>query len=272
MNRLHPTSLMMIGLLISGFFIPSPALAQEAGSKLHLSPGFSLEYFSRTISWDPDPKTKEDQYTSRLKALTGIFELGYELRKGSTVSLLAGYSLSDFNGLVFRQVPFSIDYEAGNIGGFLLGAEVHQGLIASGYFEMEALAQFVFYFGTTKNFEVTTLNTDGTLDAKPDYWMRAQIGPAFSYRGFEYFSPFLSVTFNKLWGKFSMTETIGDLTGTEEKKLSAKSVVGVSLGTVFETSSNFSLRAEGTLFPFHKGTGQGWGFDFGGSLKAVISF
>lgn len=272
MTRLGRMSLIILCLGVTILIVPSGAMSQETGARPRWLPGFGLEYFSRTISWDPDPDTHEDRYTSKLKALTGQFELGYEIRPGSTVSLLLGYSLSDWSGLIFRQVPFSLDYEAGGIGGFMGGAEIRQDLISFGYFEIKALAQFVMYFGMTKTYELTDLNTAGTVDARPDYWMRAQIGPVFSYRGFEYFSPFLSVSFNKLWGKFTMTETIGDLAGTEEKKISGKGVVGVALGTTFESSPNFRLTAEGTLIPFSKGANQGWGFDFGGSLKAVISF
>jgi hypothetical protein len=237
-----------------------------------MAPGLSFEYFSRTVSWDPDPTTNEDRYSSRLQSLLGLLHLDYEIRKGSLVGVLFGYSLTDFEGLVFRQIPFSVRYPAGRIGGFLVGADLGQNLITSGYFEMKAMAQFVIYFGSTKKLEVTTLNVDGTLDAKPDDWMRAQIGPVLSYRGFEYFSPFLSVTYDKLWGKFTVTETIGDLTGSEEKKVSSKSTVGISLGTMFEASPKFSLKAEATVMPYKKGANQGWGLDYGGSLRATISF
>jgi hypothetical protein len=237
-----------------------------------MAPGLSLEYFSRTISWDPDPATNEDRYSSPMNSLLGLLHLDYEIQKGSLVGVLFGYSLTDFNGLVFRQLPFSVDYQAGGIGGFLVGADIDQNLITSGNFEMKAIAQFVIYLGSTKNLQVTTLNAEGKLDAKPDDWMRAQIGPVFSYRGFEDFSPFLSVTYNKVWGKFTMTETIGDLKGSEEKKISSKSIVGVSLGTKYEASPKFSLKAEATLMPYKKGANQGWGLDYGGSLQATFSF
>jgi hypothetical protein len=263
---------MLLCLGAAFLLIIRPAFSQEAVPKIRMSPGLSFEYFSRTVSWDPDPTTKEDKYSSRLRSLLGLLHLDYEIQKGSLVGVLFGYSLTNFNGLVFRQIPFSVDYQAGGIGGFLVGADIDQNLFTSGYFEMKGMAQFVIYLGSTKNLQVTTLNTEGKLDAKPDDWMRAQIGPVLSYRGFEDLSPFLSVTYNKLWGKFTMTETIGDLKGSEEKKISSKSIVGISLGTKYESSPNFSLRVEAILLPFKKGTNQGWGFDYGGSLQASFSF
>jgi hypothetical protein len=272
MNRFRNLWLMFLGLGAASLLIVSSGLSQEAAPKMRMVPGLSFEYFSRTLGWDPDPTTSEDRYSSPIRSLLGLLHLDYEIQKGSLVGVLFGYSLTNFNGLVFRQIPFSIDYQAGSIGGFLVGAEIDQKFITSGYFEMKAMAQFVIYLGSTKNLQVTTLNTDGKLNAKPDDWMRAQIGPVFSYLGFEDFSPFLSVTYNKLWGKFTMTETIGDLKGSEEKKISAKSMVGISLGTRYESSPNFSLRAEGTLLPFKKGINKGWGFDYGGSLYATFSF
>jgi hypothetical protein len=272
MNRFRWIYPKLLCLGTAFLLIIRPAFSQEAAPKMRMAPGFSFEYFSRTVSWDPDPATNEDRYSSPIRSLLGLLHLDYEIQKGSLVGVLFGYSLTNFNGLVFRQIPFSVDYQAGGIGGFLVGADIDQNLITSGYFEMKAIAQFVIYLGSTKNLQVTTLNADGKLDAKPDDWMRAQIGPVFSYRGFEDFSPFLSVTYNKLWGKFTMTETIGDLKGSEEKKISSKSIVGVSLGTKYESSPNFSLRAEGTLLPYKKGTNQGWGLDYGGSLQATFSF
>jgi hypothetical protein len=272
MNRFRSIFPMLLCLGVASLLIVSPALSQEAGPKMRLAPGLSFEYFSRTVSWDPDPATNEDRYSSPMRSLLGLLHLDCKIQKGSQVGVLLGYGLSNFNGLVFRQLPFSIDYQAGNIGGFLVGADIDQNLITSGYFEMKAVAQFVIYLGSTKSFQVTTLNADGKLDAKPDDWMRVQIGPVFSYIGFEDFSPFLSVSYNKLWGKVTMAETIGDLKGSEEMKISSKSIVGISLGTRYEPSPSFSLRAEGTLLPFKKGANQGWGFDYGGSLHAVFSF
>jgi hypothetical protein len=263
----------MLLCLGAAFFLVVPsALSQEAVPKMRMVPGLSFEYFSRTVGWDPDPTTQKDRYSSQVRSLVGLLHLDFEIQKGSLFGVLFGYSLTNFNGLIFRQIPFSVDYQAGSIGGFLVGADIGQNLISAGYFEMKAMAQFVIYLGSIKNLQVTTLNADGKLEAKPDHWMRAQIGPVFSYRGFENFSPFLSVTYNKLWGKVSMTETVGDLKGAEEKKISSKSVVGISVGTKYESSPIFSLRAEGTFLPFKKGTSQGWGLDFGGSLCAAFSF
>ncbi len=272
MNRIRCNGLILLCLGAAVLLFNAPAFSQDARPALRMNSGFSFEYFSRTVDWDVDASINDSRSESPMKVLLGLLHLDYEIQKGTLVGVLVGYGLTDLNGLIFRQLPFSIDYQAGNIGGFLTGAEIDQHLFASDYFEMKALAQFVIYFGSTKNLQVTSLNIEGHLKAKPDDWMRVQIGPVFSYRGFEYFSPFLSLSYNKLWGKFTMAETIGDLKGSEEKKITSKNAFSISLGTLFEASPSFSLKAEGAIMPYHKGSGQGWGFDYGGRLKAIFVF
>jgi hypothetical protein len=271
MQRQRPSLVLGVALLGLALAAPDPLRSQEEGISLRFKPAFHFEYFSRTIGWDADPISGEDLYSSKLQMPLGLFSLGIEFQEGFSIGLLAGYGFSNFNGLVFRQLPFSIDYEADSIGAFLIGAEINKTMLSSGFFEMGAVVRYVLYLGSTKNFTIDQLNENGTFDVKGT-WMRLQAGPIFYYRGYENLSPFLSVTFDKLWGTFTMNETIKDLIGSEKKKISGKGIFGISLGTIFEPSAYLSLKVEGTIIPFYKGSGLGWGVDYGASLRAALSF
>ena len=246
--------------------VPAGLRAQnDVPAGLHLKPGFNFEYLSRTLSWD------NDTHMSTVILPTGYFSVDYEVARGFTFGVLAGYTLSNFDGLVFRQLPFSLDYEAGAINGFVLGAQMQKSLVTSGFWEITADAQFLASLGSTQTFTIDQLNTSGSFNAKGT-WMHLQVGPTVIYRGFELFSPFIGAAFDKLWGTFTVNETIGNLTGTEAKSVSGKGAVAVTLGTFYEPSPNFSLKLAGTLIPYGKGTGQGMGIDLGGTIRAVFSF
>jgi hypothetical protein len=246
--------------------VPAGLRAQnDAPAGVHMKPGFNFEYLSRTLIWD------NDAYTSTLIMPTGYFSLDFEIVRGFTFGVLAGYTLSNFDGLVFRQLPFSLDYEAGANNGFVLGAQLQKSLATSGFWEITAEAQFLASLGSTQTFTIGQLNTSGTFDAKGT-WMHVQVGPTVIYRGFELFSPYVGVAYDKLWGAFTINETIGNLTGSEAKSIAGKGAVAVTLGTIYEPSPNFSLKVAGTLIPHSKATGQGLALDLGGTVRAVFSF
>jgi hypothetical protein len=256
--------LFLLGALL---FAPTLIRAQEQDVVFHpgLKMGFHVEVLSRTLVWD------EGVRSSRIIAPLAAFSVAYRIRPGLSLGVLAGYSLPDWNGLVFRGLPFSIDYEAGSIGGFLLGAEIEASLFKTGYWELTASAQFSASLGRTITLPIGGLAVAGELDAQGT-WMRIQAGPALTYRGLELFSPFFSLSFDHFWGRFNMTETVEDLIGTERKTVSGAGNIAASFGTYFEPSPLFSLKIAGTLIPFKKIGSGGLGLDFGGSLRAVLSF
>ncbi|MGD0782168.1 MAG: hypothetical protein ABSA30_04820, partial [Candidatus Aminicenantales bacterium] len=229
-------------------FVPAGLRAQnDVPAGLHLKPGFNFEYLSRTLSWD------NDTHMSTVILPTGYFSVDYEVARGFTFGVLAGYTLSNFDGLVFRQLPFSLDYEAGAINGFVLGAQMQKSLFSSGFWEITADAQFLASLGSTQTFTIDQLNTSGSFNAKGT-WMHLQVGPTVIYRGFELFSPFIGVAYDRFWGTFTVNETIGDLAGTEAKSVSGKGAAALTLGTIYEPSPNFSLKVSGTAIPYNKGT------------------
>lgn len=258
-----PTVLCFVVLGVA-LFRPAPIQAQEPGQSIHIKSSLGVEYFSRTIVWD------EGLYSSKLKAAIGVLRAELELQKGFTIGAFAGYTLSNFNGLVFRQLPFSIDYEAGNIGGLLWGADVDTILFVVGDYEIGATAQFAMSLRSTAEFEILSLNQKGDLVAKRK-WNRVLGGPVIRYTGYEDFTPFLSIAYNRLWGTFALSETIVDLEGTEEKTITGKGIVGITVGTVYEPSALFKLKAEVTALPYTK-IGGGLDVDYGASVKVVVFF
>jgi hypothetical protein len=246
--------------------LAGPASAQdyEQRTGIRFRPGLEAEYLSRTVVWD------EKTQSSKLNAGLALFSFEIEFQPGFSFGLLGGYSLSDWSGIVFRNVPFSIDYEAGSIGGFLVGAQVDKTILTAGFFEMSVTAQYLAHFGSKKAFAFEQLNEPGDVDVQGS-WMRVVAGPVFTYRGFESFSPFLTLTFNKIWGKFTLNQEVQDLFGSEEKTLDGRGFLGISAGTVYAPSPFFSLRLKGALYPYGKLDG-GLALDFGATLRAVFSF
>ncbi len=256
----------VLGFVLLGvaLFRPAPVQAQEPGPSRYLKSSLGVEYFSRTIVWD------EDLYSSKLKAAIGVLRAEFEFQKGFTIGAFAGYTLSNFNGLVFRQLPFSIDYEAGNIGGVLWGADLDIILFGVGDYEIGAAAQFVMSLRSSADFEILNLNQKGDLVAKRN-WNRALGGPVIRYTGYENFTPFLWLAYNRLWGTFTLSESIVELEGTEEKTIAGKGIIGITVGTIYEPSPKFKLKAEVTALPYNK-IGGGLDIDYGATVKAIVFF
>lgn len=244
--------------ILASLLVASPSSGEE-GLKFAIKPGVGIEYFSRTLHWD------EDSQTSKLTSFLTVLNAEREIQEGFSLTGLLGYSSSNFNGLVFRQLPFSIDFQAGGIGGILFGIEGAKRIVSFDTFEIGGLAQFVIYLGMEKEWPVPGLSVEGKVSGKAS-WMRAVFGPTLTYKGFDNFSPFVSVSFNKLWGKFKMNQVIQTLDGEEEKKVYGESLFGLSAGAMYDVSDRFSLKGEASLLP-HKN-----GVDAGISIKALYSF
>lgn len=96
--------------------------------------------------------------------------------------------------------------------------------------------------------------------------MRASAGPYIKFTGLESFSPYLSVCYNNLKGRFELTQTIQTLEGTEEKELQSKSLVDITLGSILTLSDYFFLKGEVHILPYKDG------MDLGFVVIAAFSF
>lgn len=222
--------------------------------------GLGFEYFSRKIAWD-------EKYSSELKPILLTFNLELEPRNGLIINTILGYSFSNYLGLIFRELPFSLEIgeETKIIRGYLFGAEIKKDLISSENLEIEGLGQIFYYFGSKQEWEVKGLAESGTAQGRPKWW-RVSIGPVFTYKRFASIYPYLYLNLNKLWGTFKVKEKVGDLEGTENQKISSKSLFSTALGFIYELTSTLSIKGEANFLPYKNGT------DLGVMIKVMYSF
>jgi hypothetical protein len=218
---------------------------------LKIKPGAHFEYFSRMMTWD------DDQHTSELKSYIFALNIEFEINEGFSISALAGYTLSNYDSLVFRQLPFSVELDVGDVGGYIIGAEARKSLLNTDAIEFGLYGQFLYHIGKEKKWDIPGLSVSGTLTGKPT-WMRAAVGPYFSLTNLGAFAPYLSVRYNKLWGKFEIKQAIQTLKGTEEKDLQSKSVIDVTLGSILTLTDNFFFKGEVHILPHSDGMDLGF--------------
>lgn len=246
------TCFLFLSVLLSLTLISvSPAFAQDQNlfNAVSISPGIGFEYFTRTINWD-------DEYTSKLKYRFITLDTEVELQSGFLIRAVLGYSSSNYDALTFRELPVSLELDVGYIKGYILGANIKKNLVQSEELRIDASGEFFYCIGRKKESEITDLVVEGSAEGRPT-WMRVSLGPVFTYTGFESISPFLYLSFNKLWGKFHMEETIEDLTGTENQKIFGESSVCVGLGFTFKLAESLSLKPEVNFFPYKDGVDSG---------------
>jgi hypothetical protein len=260
-----------VSLALAFLLITSSSYAQlqEEGWRMTFRPTIGFEYFQRSMNlftYDTEEKKWiEDDTGTELKAYFITFSLGLELQEGFSLTPILGYCVSDHGAITYRRLPFSVELDVGGLSGILFGLETEKRLLTYGNIDIIVFGQFLYYSGNKKEWDIPGLDVGGTIEGKP-YWLRGAIGPAFAYRGYESFSPYLRVSYNRLWGKFKLEQKIEDLEKDEEKKLIGKSQINISLGAVYELTDAFQVQGEVGLMPHRDGV------DFGLMLKAVYFF
>jgi hypothetical protein len=244
--RCRPRAWLGIAALAFALTGVRPLAGQDEGISIRVLPGLGVEYFSRTLAWDADTST------SPLKASLASARVEMTVTNAARLGVFGGYGDSNFNGLVFRGLPFSVDYEAGSTGSFFAGADLDAGLFPLGDFKIGVTVQYLWVFPHETNHALPSLNQTGTVEAKAT-WRRIIAGPIIRYMGYESFVPFVALTYDHLWGTFTLSETVQDLSGTEEKQIQGKGSVGISLGTAFEPTPAFRLNFELNALPLLEG-------------------
>jgi hypothetical protein len=222
-------------------------------------PGLGAEYLNITIGWD------EGAFTSKLKTYLFCLNTEFEIMDGTSFNIILGYSLSDFNGIIFRQLPFSIEVGVGNIEGFLFGVEGDQRILYLSQYEIVLHGKFVYYYGFKNEWAVPTLNVEGKVFGSPS-WMLGQIGPTVRYEGLNFVVPYVRFLYSQIWGRFNMDQEIQDLSGTESKKINGLSHFTLSAGVEYELLNNLSINGEITFMPFNGGV------DWGGMVLLRYAF
>jgi len=222
-----------------------PAL-QASENESAFRTGISYDRLSRTVTWDgatQQSKVSADSFTARETIL---------IKPGLAVEIIAGLSLSNFNGLVFRDLPVSLDYEAGATTGLLLGCGIRARLLGTDDFEIEGVGRFVYSLGFKKTWPLQGFAVEGNVQGCQD-WLVASLGPRISYRFFGSFVPYVTISASFFSGSFAMDQTLGDLTGHETQKLKSKSLLEVALGADYLVGKRWTLRAEAGFLPYSGG-------------------
>ena len=229
----------------------------SSGPRIKL--GAHFEYFQRKTTWD------DKQHTSDIKSTLFALNAEFEIDDGFAVSAIVGYTLTNYDSLVFRQLPYSVELNVGNIGGYILGAGIRKSLIYANNLEVGLQGQFLYQMGIEKTWDLPMLSVSGSVTGKP-IWMRVCAGPYLKFTGLASFSPYLAVYYNNMWGKFKMEQTIQSLEGMEEKEIRAKSLIDITLGSILALSHNFTIKGELHLLPYDKG------MDLGAVAVAAFAF
>ncbi len=208
---------------------------------IKFKPGIGFEYLNRTLDWGDDNTSKLNSYLFTLNA-------EIEIQDRISLSAIAGYSLSSFDKLLFKQLPFSIELDTGNIGGYLFGSELNFKIYNFNDFEIKARGQFIYYIATKKEWAIPGLSVSGNVTGKPNWW-RIIAGPQITYTGFDYFYPYIFISYSDLRGTYSMEQSIEDLSGKEDKKIVSLGNICAAIGTYYELTDYLNIKAEILIIP-----------------------
>ncbi len=222
------------------------AIAGAAESPPRFNTGLGFEFISRTISWDKGAQT------DRLRSLLVTVREDIALSPGLSLGLSAGLSLANPSGLVFRELPISLDYEAGSMPALAAGASLRGRLASLGDFEIDGEARVVSSLGFAKKSPLEGFAVEGSSTAKAT-WIQASAGPRISYLIFGRFVPYVAVSGTWMGTRFRMDEVLADLAGSATLSGRSKSYVEVAFGTDWRISNRISVQACAGFLPYPGG-------------------
>jgi len=229
--------------------------SRNSGKSVKIKTGLDFEYFSMTVD------LKEDEAAADMTLYLFKANCEFEFQGGLFLTATLGYAVNNFKSMIFRGLPISVELDVGGVSGYLFGGSLRKTVALLGDFEIEGQGDFVYNYGTEKSWAVPGLRVSGEVTGKPT-WMRIIAGPRIIYGGFENFNPYVSLNFYKFWGTFTMDQTIEDLTGQEEKKMSGKNFVNAVLGTDFNISESLCLKGQLEWLPHSDGSDLGFMIGF----------
>ena len=226
-------------------------LITTSGKSVIIKPGLDFEYFSMIMDLK-DEDASADMSLYLIKA-----NCEFEFQNGLFLTATLGYAVNNFKSMIFRDLPISVELDVEGVGGYLFGGSLRKTLAYFNDFEIEGQGDFVYNYGTEKSWPVPGLSVSGEVTGKPT-WMRIVAGPKIIYGGFENIYPYAALNFYKLWGTFTMDQTIEDLTGKEEKSMSGKNFINAVLGTDIIASEFLHLRGQLEILPHSDGSNFGF--------------
>jgi hypothetical protein len=243
-RRHHPRFVVPLLILVASVLAGPLQVRAEEKSGFALGAGF--DRLSRTISWDGGDNL------SKLKSNLFTLQGNFRFSEGFGLSLKAGLSLPSFNGLVFRDLPVSIEYGAGPAEALALGAEIWGVLLRTGEIEIEGIARTVSSIGLTKTWPLEGFAVDGEIRGRQT-WFEAVAGARITSTFFGRLRPYLLIAGDFLRGSFKVDEALEDLVGSETKKIKGKSAIFTAFGASFEISPRLTVVAEAALLPYPGG-------------------
>jgi len=196
----------------------------------------------RTVRWDKGPDE------SVLKTSTLGLAADMTFARGFGLSLFAGLGSADADGTVFRALPISLKCAGGAVRGFSFCAAVRKTLFSFGDIETRARARYVTYTGSSKSWPIEGFAVDGDARGRPK-WSELEIGPTLAYKAFKNFTPYLGVSLDWCRGDFRMTETLGELDGTQTRKFAQKGLLRIALGASCDLWRGLVVDGEAAVVP-----------------------
>ena len=243
MKQKNFPSLLLTALLLTGALAHGQDQGTSLFSQIKVRPGIQLDYLSRTVS------PKDEDTEDRIKSYFISLNMELQIVEGFSLNPMVGYSFNNFNGMTFRKLPVSLEVDAGEIGGFLIGLGMQKSFLQFRNLEIDLVGQLLYSFPRQQTWSIPGLAVNGSAEGKPQ-WLMIQAGPLFRYTGIAYFLPYVSIGYDRMWGRFQMNEIIQDLQGTEEKSVSSLSHLNITLGFDYAITEALSVKVQGALLPY----------------------
>lgn len=221
------------------------AAAAEPNIKT-ISAGLNYENLSRTVFW------KGDTASSKIQVNLVQARADLEFAKGVVVSLTAGLVLTDFRALAFTSLPISLQYDGAPLKGLAFGAEVVAPFARFSDIEISGAGRFVYSFAMSKAWPLEGFAVEGQAQGESN-WAEVAVGPRVSYLFFGRVVPYVEVFGRWLGAGFKMTETLGDLGGTESKRVRGDFSFSASLGADAAVTDRVVVKAKAGILPFAGG-------------------
>jgi hypothetical protein len=209
------------------------------------SAGLGTEYLSRTVIWSGDANA------SRFQASLVTARADFEFDNGIVFSLSAGLAPTDIAALTFNTLPVSLQYDGAPLTGFVFGAEAFVPVHRYSDFEISGTGRFVYSFGMEKTWPLEDFAVEGEAQGSTS-WLEAAIGGRVSTLSVKRIIPFLEISLRWLHAGFEMTETLGDLGGTETKRVDDLAF-SVALGADADLTDRLGLKVKAGLVPYSGG-------------------
>jgi hypothetical protein len=115
-------------------------------------------------------------------------------------------------------------------------------------FEISGTGRVVYCFGMSRTWPLEGFAVEGEAMGRSS-WLEAAAGPRVTYRLSGPVIPYIEVSVRWLRADFEMTETLGDLQGTEAKHVSGDLSFGAALGADAALTDRLAVKAKAGIVP-----------------------